>query len=509
MSAHKPTAGNGTHNSSSRKGKTSDSRGPQSKPAVAHTVDADYVSTLQAQISSEKKAPKQPQPKAKRSPKVIDAEDEAVDADELKAAVAAAMAEGGDDDEAEDGEDGKKAAPGSAGSSKKAAAAAAAAASKARLIRRADESAEEYKLRLKSEMKRRKIEKKKEARKESVQAQMIRMHEEKLQRQAEKQREHQERIAAERAAKAVKLAREKELEGLTNKQKREKRKEWAASDATADGAATATTSAATSASSSNASTPAASTKKQQKAASTAAATVAASSATAASVPSSSGAVSLSRPKNSKTTSTPTPSSKPVTLAPSSAHLPLPAHSAWDPYNLHPAILRALLLDLKFMAPTPIQEKVLLPAIRDWKDVSAAATTGSGKTLAFGLPIVHRLLQLQEAPGWTDPRKMQALILTPTRELALQIVQHLEAVSRYASPAILVAGVVGGMALDKQKRVLDKKHPAIVVATPGRLWELINEGDLSHLSSAYYLRFLVLDEADRMVSGQSALWRVYT
>jgi len=458
--------------SGSRKGKTAAGSSSGShkdkadRPSSSNTVDSDYLETLQQQMKSETKSSGPAfLSKKKKSPRIVT--EEAVDADELKAAMAAAMAEGGDSDHSDDGADasgdeddaagGKaqgKAAGGKAG--------AASASGKSRLIRRADESAEQYKARLKSEMKRRKIERKKAARSEVIKAQMARAHEEALERRAAKQREHQQRVAKEKQAKLEKLERAKALEGLTNKEKRAQKHLWAQADAKrdADEATVAATTSAESASSSTVATPAASQKKGKAAA-------------AAAVPA-------------------------ATESSATADVPLPAHSAWDPYNLHPSILRALLLDLKFTAPTPIQEAVLLPAIRDWKDVSAAATTGSGKTLAFGLPIIHRLLMLQEAPGWTDPRRMQALILTPTRELALQIVSHLEAVARYATPAIRVAAVVGGMAVDKQKRVLEKKRPAVIVATPGRLWELIHEAGLQHLSSAYYLRFLVLDEADRMV-----------
>lgn len=462
--------------SGSRKGKTAagsssvSHKGQADRAVSSHTVDSDYMETLQQQMKSEAKSSSGPafMSKKKKSARVVT--EEAVDADELKAAMAAALAEGGDSDHSDaddsgddEGAEGGKAAGKATGG--KGGAAAAAASGKTRLIRRADESAEQYKARLKSEMKRRKIERKKAARSEVIKAQMARAHEEALERRAAKQREHQQRVAKEKQAKLEKLERAKALEGLTNKEKRAQKHLWAQADAKRDAdeatAAAATTSAGSSSSSAVA-TPAASTKKGK---------VAAAAGAPAAAESSAGATT---------------------------DVALPAHSAWDPYNLHPAILRALLIDLKFTAPTPIQEAVLLPAIRDWKDVSAAATTGSGKTLAFGLPIIHRLLMLQEAPGWTDPRRMQALILTPTRELALQIVTHLEAVARYATPAIRVAAVVGGMAADKQKRVLEKKRPAVLVATPGRLWELIHEAGLQHLSSAYYLRFLVLDEADRMV-----------
>ncbi|XP_013413231.1 ATP-dependent RNA helicase DDX24 isoform X2 [Lingula anatina] len=101
---------------------------------------------------------------------------------------------------------------------------------------------------------------------------------------------------------------------------------------------------------------------------------------------------------------------------------------------------------------------------------------------------------QQAPALFSPRGLEALILTPTRELAVQVKQHLVAVSKYTD--IQIAVVVGGMSQQKQERLL-KKRPEIVVATPGRLWELIKEGD-PHLSTVDTLKYLVIDEADRMV-----------
>jgi len=328
-----------------------------------------------------------------------------------------------------------------------------------RVIRRPDESEEEFKLRLKADLRRRKQEKKKAVKSAKAAEEAARKQEEKL-------RERQLRVEQEKAAKMAKLQalqalQEMNTEGLTNKQKRLLLKQQKA----AISQGTAPTNAASDTGDS--------TKQQQQ-----------DSNTANSKSKSNNAASASAAASASSTSI-------VTAA------PLPA-SAWDAFDLHPTLLRALLFDLQFMKPTPIQESVLLPAIRDWKDISAAATTGSGKTLAFGLPILHRLLTLRESKDYEDPQRMQALILTPTRELALQIVQHLEAVSKHASPPIRIAPIVGGMSSDKQKRVLEKNHPEVIVATPGRLWELMSQERVKHLASSFYLRFLVLDEADRMV-----------
>lgn len=182
---------------------------------------------------------------------------------------------------------------------------------------------------------------------------------------------------------------------------------------------------------------------------------------------------------------------------------------WEELGLHPTLCKGL-GKLGFVQPTPIQLACLPVAIVKWKDIIGAAQTGSGKTLAFGLPILHRLLtlhdslnKLREESGKSlvklSKMPLTALIITPTRELALQIVSHLTAVTK--STPVNVIGLVGGMSEHKQGRLLNSS-PQIIVATPGRLWELIMQHAFEVLSgpSLAKLRFLVLDEADRMIAG---------
>jgi ATP-dependent RNA helicase DDX24/MAK5 len=180
-------------------------------------------------------------------------------------------------------------------------------------------------------------------------------------------------------------------------------------------------------------------------------------------------------------------------------------AAWLEYDLHPLLLKAIRVHLKFTSPTPIQEKVLHPAIKGRMDIVGAAETGSGKTLAFGLPILQRLMQDKEEEKWYEDypdeekpgkgkKHLRALIVTPTRELALQVAKMLSDLAIYTD--IQIAAIVGGMAKQKQERVL-KKQPEIIVATPGRLWELIRDGE-KHLTNLERMTFLTLDEADRMV-----------
>jgi superfamily II DNA/RNA helicase len=132
-------------------------------------------------------------------------------------------------------------------------------------------------------------------------------------------------------------------------------------------------------------------------------------------------------------------------------------------------------------PFPVQ-KMVIPDVLAGHDVLAQSPTGSGKTLAFGIPIVERL-------HGTDVRP-SALVLAPTRELASQIVDDLGPIAH--ARALSIAAVYGGAGIVKQARIASRAH--ILVATPGRLLDLIDRRDVS-LSR---IRLLVLDEADRML-----------
>jgi ATP-dependent RNA helicase DBP3 len=140
----------------------------------------------------------------------------------------------------------------------------------------------------------------------------------------------------------------------------------------------------------------------------------------------------------------------------------------------------------FKAPTPIQSAAW-PFLLSGRDMIGVAETGSGKTLAFGVPCIHSMMN--SSPS--KPRApAKAAIVSPTRELAVQIHTQIEAL---AAPALLkTVCVYGGVPKDTQRAALKTAH--IIVATPGRLNDLINEGaaDLSNVN------YLVLDEADRML-----------
>jgi ATP-dependent RNA helicase RhlE len=152
-------------------------------------------------------------------------------------------------------------------------------------------------------------------------------------------------------------------------------------------------------------------------------------------------------------------------------------------SLEPALLRAV-ADLGFTTATPIQQKALPPAIAG-HDVLACAMTGSGKTAAFALPILQRLGS-KPSQGAT-----RALVLTPTRELAAQVHEHLVALGKHTR--ITATTVFGGVSPFPQERAL-RRGVDVVVATPGRLLDLMGQG----AARFDQLEILVLDEADRML-----------
>ncbi|KAF8975109.1 ATP-dependent RNA helicase [Entomortierella lignicola] len=172
-------------------------------------------------------------------------------------------------------------------------------------------------------------------------------------------------------------------------------------------------------------------------------------------------------------------------------------SEWHSYQFSSMIENALKKQ-KFSKPSPIQQQAL-PLGLAGRDVIGVAETGSGKTLAFGLPIVQLLAkQAALAAEAKTPlnESLTALILTPTRELAIQVKDHLVAFTQFTGHHVVP--IVGGMSVQKQTRQLDR-NPAIIVATPGRLWELISTNP-AYSERLVNTRFLVLDEADRMLES---------
>ena len=156
--------------------------------------------------------------------------------------------------------------------------------------------------------------------------------------------------------------------------------------------------------------------------------------------------------------------------------------SFDSFRLHPDVLRGV-RDLGFVNPTRVQQQAI-PPVMEGRDVLARAMTGSGKTAAFLLPILHRLI--------AKPRgTTRALVLTPTRELAAQIDEHLEGFA--AHTAVSGAAVFGGVGMGPQERAL-RSGVDVIVATPGRLLDHFRHG----YAALRGLEILVLDEADRML-----------
>lgn len=160
---------------------------------------------------------------------------------------------------------------------------------------------------------------------------------------------------------------------------------------------------------------------------------------------------------------------------------------FEQLNLNAAILRAL-NEEGYETPTPIQQKAI-PHVLEGRDLLGCAQTGTGKTAAFSLPMLHNLSKRPAEGGRT--RHIRSLILTPTRELAIQIQESLVAYGRHLPLRSTV--IFGGVPQRPQTNAL-ANGVDILVATPGRLLDLIDQGFI-HLKN---LEFFVLDEADRML-----------
>ena len=158
--------------------------------------------------------------------------------------------------------------------------------------------------------------------------------------------------------------------------------------------------------------------------------------------------------------------------------------SFDNLGLHDSILQGI-RDLGFIRPTPVQQQAI-PPILEGKDVIACAQTGTGKTAAFVLPTLHKLMT-EHGHG----KGIRALIVAPTRELAMQSMQHLQDLSRYVP--LKGHAIYGGVPMPPQIKAL-REGVDIISATPGRLLDHVYEGriDFAHCHT------LVLDEADRML-----------
>ena len=157
---------------------------------------------------------------------------------------------------------------------------------------------------------------------------------------------------------------------------------------------------------------------------------------------------------------------------------------FEELGVEPQLLQAI-EELGFEHPMPIQEMVIPHLLHEDGDVVGLAQTGTGKTAAFGLPVLQRIDR--------DNDRTQALIIAPTRELCLQIAGDLADFAKYLGN-VRVLPVYGGSSIDSQIRAL-KKGVQVIVATPGRLIDLIKRG-VVHLD---YVHTVILDEADEMLN----------
>ena len=158
---------------------------------------------------------------------------------------------------------------------------------------------------------------------------------------------------------------------------------------------------------------------------------------------------------------------------------------FEQLGLSESLLKAI-LDLGFENPTEVQEKAIPLLLEKDTDMVALAQTGTGKTAAFGFPLIQKID--------ANNRNTQALILSPTRELCLQITNDIKNYSKYEKGVNVVA-VYGGASITEQARDI-KRGAQIIVATPGRMQDMINRG----LVNISQINYCILDEADDRFLG---------
>ncbi|GGB48307.1 DEAD/DEAH box helicase [Shewanella inventionis] len=158
-------------------------------------------------------------------------------------------------------------------------------------------------------------------------------------------------------------------------------------------------------------------------------------------------------------------------------------------GLSPLLLNAV-EPLGYHTATPVQQAVI-PLALNGRDILASAETGTGKTAAFALPLLHQLIASQSAQALSPVARLRVLIMTPTRELAIQIEQNLIQYGQFCDVTSLA--IYGGASINPQRKALEQGVD-LLVATPGRLFDIIGQHELD-LS---FVTHLVIDEADRML-----------
>ncbi|HSI69275.1 MAG TPA: DEAD/DEAH box helicase, partial [Gillisia sp.] len=159
-------------------------------------------------------------------------------------------------------------------------------------------------------------------------------------------------------------------------------------------------------------------------------------------------------------------------------------SKFEQLGLNPAILKAV-EDMGFTSPSEVQEKAIPILLQENTDMVALAQTGTGKTAAFGFPLIQKIS--------ADKKHTQGLILSPTRELCLQITNELKNYSKY-TPGLNTVAIYGGASITDQSKQI-QRGAQIIVATPGRMQDMINR----RLVDISKIEFCILDEADEMLN----------
>lgn len=160
---------------------------------------------------------------------------------------------------------------------------------------------------------------------------------------------------------------------------------------------------------------------------------------------------------------------------------------FDNMNLNKSLINALEIE-KITIPTEIQRKVIPVALEN-KDVIAQSETGTGKTLAYLLPLYHKLNSLN--------REMQAIIMVPTHELAIQVQRQIERLSLNSEIKLTATPIIGNVNIDRQIDKL-KEKPHIIVGSPGRILELIKKKKIA----AHTIKTIIIDEADRLMDDSN-------
>ncbi|KJP87757.1 hypothetical protein AK88_02652 [Plasmodium fragile] len=167
-------------------------------------------------------------------------------------------------------------------------------------------------------------------------------------------------------------------------------------------------------------------------------------------------------------------------------------------NLLYSIMKSL-YDAKFWKPTEIQKQTLEHSINFKNDIIVVSKTGTGKTLTFCIPILNNIVKnklRQHEKRGNCVSKLRCIILVPTRELAIQILSHFSIINKYTN--IYIATIIGGLNLNKQKRIISNK-PEILVCTPGRLkYFLLLNDKINYLDNMKHVRYFACDEIDKMI-----------